>query len=64
MRNLTIKEIIEYAKQLELDSFSFYTKAVKSASDNTKELLLELAAEEEKHYNLLEELCLIFIKCR
>ncbi|MCK5808267.1 ferritin-like domain-containing protein [bacterium] len=56
MRNLRVKEIIEYAKKLEHEAFSFYTTALKVASDKTKELIQELAFEEEKHYNLLDKL--------
>ncbi len=56
MRNLTVKEIVNYAKDIEKGSFAFYTQALKNASENSIELLQELAAEEEKHYNLLDNL--------
>ena len=56
MRNLKVKEIIEYAKKLEHEAFSFYVTALKTASEKTKELISELAVEEEKHYNLLDKL--------
>ena len=56
MRNLKVKEIVEYAKKLEHEAFSFYTVALGLASEKTKDLIAELAVEEEKHYNLLDKL--------
>ncbi len=57
MRELNLKEIIEYAEKIELESFSFYTKATEIVNEpEVKEVLSQLAIEETGHYNRLREL--------
>lgn len=57
MRELNLKEIIEYAEKIELESFSFYKKATEIVNEpEVKEVLSQLATEETGHYNRLREL--------
>ncbi len=57
MRELNLREIIEYAEKIELESFSFYKKATEIVQDSqVKEILSQLAEEETGHYNRLREL--------
>ena len=45
----------QHAMKLEADSFRFYEDAAaKQADPEIKELLLQIAAEEHKHFNILE----------
>ena len=57
MRELTLNEIIEYAEKIELESYSFYSKAKEIITDNdVKEILIQLADDEKIHYNQLRGL--------
>ncbi len=57
MRELNLREIIEYAEKIELESFSFYKKATEIVNEpEVKDVLSQLAAEETGHYNRLREL--------
>lgn len=57
MRELTIKEIIEYAIRIEKESFNFYNNAAKIVEDvKVKDLVSLLANEEINHQNRLEEI--------
>ena len=48
-----------YAMQLEAKSFRLYEDiASKEQAPATKSLLLKIAAEEQKHFNILENICL------
>ncbi|MDP8201560.1 MAG: ferritin family protein [Candidatus Tenebribacter burtonii] len=54
MKELTLKEIIEYAIKIEKESYSFYKKAENIVDDqNVKKLLILLANEEIDHQNRL-----------
>lgn len=45
----------QYAMKLEADSFRFYEEAARKESDpDVKALLLQIAGEEHKHFNILE----------
>ena len=45
----------QYAMKLEADSFRFYEEAAENESDSgVKALLLKIAGEEHKHFNILE----------
>ncbi|MBI9031331.1 ferritin family protein [bacterium] len=57
MRELNLKEIIEYAEKIELESFSFYKKATEIVNEpEVKDVLSQLATEETEHYNRLRGL--------
>jgi rubrerythrin len=57
MRNLSLKEIIEYSEKIELESYEFYAKAKDIINEEeTKSLLTLLANEETEHYNHLRGL--------
>ena len=56
MRDITIKEIVEYAEKIELESYEFYKTALKIVSKGLKDLIKELADEEQRHYNSLRAL--------
>ena len=57
MRELTLNEIIEYAENIELESYNFYSKAKEIVIDKeVKELLTQLANDETNHYNQLRNL--------
>lgn len=57
MEEITLSEIISYAKIAEDNSRRFYLDAAGGASQsNVKELLETLAAQEQKHKEFLEEL--------
>lgn len=46
-----------HAMQLEVDSFRLYEEAAEKASEQTiKNLLLKVAAEERKHFNILDNI--------
>ncbi|MFZ1685441.1 MAG: ferritin family protein [Candidatus Zixiibacteriota bacterium] len=50
-------DIFEYAMQMETDGRSFYTEhAAKATQPELKRILLELADDELKHYNLFKAL--------
>lgn len=51
------KEVIQFAIEKEIHSFSFYTKASEATKySGSKQLFLELAREEEGHRKLIENL--------
>ena len=57
MKEFTIREIIEYAANIESESHKFYTNAASKATDpDTKQLAKELSEEETDHYNHLLDL--------
>jgi len=54
MRDFTISEVLEYSRNIEKESYAFYTTVSKEpGSDKLKILAVELANEELKHYNRL-----------
>lgn len=57
MRDFTVSEVLEYSRNIEMESYNFY-KAVYAdvSSPELKELALELAEEELKHFNLISTL--------
>jgi len=57
MKEFTIREIIEYAANIESESHKFYTDAAAKVTDpDTKQLAKELSEEETGHYNHLLDL--------
>ena len=57
MRELSLNEIIEYAEKIELESYTFYSKAKEIIlNENVKDLLTQLANDETDHYNQLRNL--------
>ena len=57
MRELSLNEIIEYAEKIELESYTFYSKAKDIIlNENVKGLLVQLANDETDHYNHLRNL--------
>jgi rubrerythrin len=57
MRELTVTEIIEYAENVETESFRFYSEARERIKDSeVKELLSILADDETMHFNNLKKL--------
>ena len=53
----SLKEIIDFAIEKEIEAADFYESVSKQESmSGAKEMLLEFAAEEQKHRKLLEEL--------
>jgi len=57
MKIFNVKEIIEYAIQIEKESFEFYTRASNdSKAEEVKDLLVQLAGEEVGHQNRLKSL--------
>ena len=57
MRELSLNEIIEYAEKIELESYTFYSKAKENIlNENVKDLLTQLANDETNHYNHLRNL--------
>ncbi|MCD6447079.1 MAG: ferritin family protein [Candidatus Marinimicrobia bacterium] len=57
MKIFNVKEIIEYAIQIENESFVFYTNAAKLIKDaDVNALLVKLAGEEVNHQNRLKDL--------
>ena len=57
MRELTVTEIIEYAEQIEMESFKFYSEAkVRIKNPEVNELLSILADDETMHFNNLRKL--------
>ena len=60
MKELSVREILEYSRNIEQESFGFYTQVNRKFEDKElKALTAELAQSEEDHYNricrLLEE---------
>ena len=50
-------ESYQYAMQIEAESFRLYEDAAKNEKDaGTKELLLKIAAEEHKHFQIIENI--------
>ncbi len=57
MKEFTVKEILEYSRNIEQESYSFYKDAVpKFADDELKVLAEDLAKEEMGHYNRINKL--------
>ena len=57
MKNFTVKEILEYSRDLEQESYTYYTTASETLHDaELKSLTQELAAEELKHFNRINTL--------
>lgn len=57
MRELNLKEIIIYAENIELESYTFYKHAAEMVTENSvKDILEQLASEETGHYNQLRKL--------
>jgi rubrerythrin len=57
MKIFNVKEIIEYAIQIEKESFEFYTRAAKNTIEGAvKDLLVKLSGEELDHQNRLKAL--------
>ncbi|MCK5816512.1 MAG: ferritin family protein [Candidatus Marinimicrobia bacterium] len=57
MKIFNVKEIIEYAIQIEKESFEFYTHASNdNGVEEVKDLLIRLAGEEVSHQNRLKGL--------
>ena len=57
MKIFNVKEIIEYAIQIENESFVFYTNVAKLIEDaDIKALLVKLSSEEVDHQNRLKDL--------
>ncbi len=57
MRDFTVSEVLEYSRNIEMESYNFYkTVSTDVSSTELKELALELAEEELKHYNLISTL--------
>ncbi len=53
---MTLGEAIELAMGFERSAYDFYTRLSAKAPPEAKYLVFELAAEEKKHYELLERL--------
>jgi len=54
MKEFTVQEVIEYAQDIEMESFRFYKATAGVLNDpETVELAEKLSREEEKHYNQL-----------
>jgi len=57
MKIFNVKEIIEYAIQIENESFEFYIRAAKNTAEgDVKDLLTKLSGEEIDHQNRLKAL--------
>ncbi|RKX83276.1 MAG: hypothetical protein DRP58_09045 [Spirochaetes bacterium] len=57
MKEFTVKEILEYSRNIEQESYSFYKEAVSQFENNDlKALAEELAKEEMGHYNRINKL--------
>lgn len=54
MRDFTVSEVLEFSRNIEMESYNFYkTVSTDVSSPELKELALELAEEELKHFNLI-----------
>lgn len=57
MKEFTVKEILEYSRNIEQESYKFYKDAIpKFDNDDLKVLAEELAKEEMGHYNRINKL--------
>lgn len=57
MRDISVREIIEYARTIESESFAFYMAAAEVlAEPHARDTALELAAEERRHFERLGRL--------
>lgn len=57
MKEFTVKEILEYSRNIEQESYSFYKQAVlKFEEDELKVLAEDLAQEEMEHYNRINKI--------
>ena len=57
MRDFTVSEVLEYSRNIEKESYSFYNEAAEKFEDaELKELVGALADEELKHYNRINAL--------
>lgn len=57
MRDFTVFEVLEYSRNIEMESYNFYkTVSTDVSSTELKELAQELAEEELKHFNLISTL--------
>ena len=57
MRDFTVPEVLEYSRNIEMESYDFYkTISEEVSSIELKELASELAEEELKHFNLISAL--------
>ena len=57
MKDFTVKEILEYSRNIEQESYTFYTEAgPKLVDPELKVLAGELAIEEMGHYNRLNKI--------
>ena len=57
MKEFTVKEILEYSRNIEQESYSFYKDAIpKFENDELKVLAEDLAKEEMGHYNRINKL--------
>ncbi len=51
MREFTVEEILEFSRNIEMESYNYYTTAAKQLADSTLKVLVEdLAREELQHY--------------
>jgi len=63
MASGTFEEIINFAKEKEEEAVQFYTDLAKNVeAENMKEALLEMAGEEQKHKEALENMSLEVFK--
>ena len=54
MKEFTVQEVIEYAQDIEMESYRFYKATASALNDpETANLAERLSLEEEKHYNQL-----------
>ena len=57
MKEFTVKDILEYSRNIEQESYSFYKDAIKKFdNDELKKLAEELAKEEMGHFNRINKL--------
>lgn len=57
MNELSMREIIEHSQRVEQESYAFYTEAARIVvSPEVRPLLMDLAAEEIRHFNTLRDL--------
>jgi rubrerythrin len=57
MKEFTVKGLLEYSRNIEQESYTFYKEAGPKLEDNDLKILAEeLAAEEMGHYNRLNKL--------
>ncbi len=57
MKEFTVKEILEYSRNIEQESYSFYKDAITKFDDDELKVLAEdLAKEEMGHYNRINKL--------